>query len=241
MLTVTVFGSSKPLKISNYCGKKRPPMLMSISNSMELVFTSGALSNSTGFFGHFSFITNFGITNGEQESDSDCRFIFRSSSRSTSGTFTSPNFPGLYPRETECHYLFYGQEGDRVDINFVHFNVEGITPSCLEETQSDYIEFSNFNIPLTDRKMIRLCGDQDQSRTITSDGNFFRVTFRSNEIFDASGFEATYQFINSKDSSEPHSRSLNSYASSISFTVKTLAPPFPHLIAYILFVHVSSS
>ena len=59
---------------------------------------------------------------------SDCRFIFRSSSRSTSGTFTSPNFPGLYPRETECHYLFYGQEGDRVDINFVHFNVEGITP-----------------------------------------------------------------------------------------------------------------
>ena len=58
MVKVTVFGSTKPLKISNYCGKKRPPMLMSISNCMELVFTSGALSNSTGFFGHFSFITS---------------------------------------------------------------------------------------------------------------------------------------------------------------------------------------
>jgi hypothetical protein len=45
------------------------------------------------------------------------------------GTFTTPNFPGLYPRSTECHYLFYGRENERIFINFLYFDVDGITPT----------------------------------------------------------------------------------------------------------------
>jgi len=54
-----------------------------------------------------------------------CGFIFRSQ-LSPNGTFTSPNYPGLYPRNTECHYLFYGLDNERVHITFRHFDVEGI-------------------------------------------------------------------------------------------------------------------
>jgi len=71
--------------------------------------------------------------------------------------------------------------------------------SCLESTNSDYVEFSNFNIELTDRKMSRFCGTKDDEQHTTqkevrSDGNFFRVTFKSNDAFDATGFESFYEF-----------------------------------------------
>jgi len=68
---------------------------------------------------------------------------------------------------------------------------------CLEATQSDYVEFSNFNIELVDRKMNRFCGttkDEHRNKMVSSDGSFFRVTFKSNDAFDATGFEAFYQF-----------------------------------------------
>jgi len=68
--------------------------------------------------------------------------------------------------------------------------------SCREDTQSDYVEFSNFNVELMDRKMRRMCGKKSPNRraAVTSDGSFFRVTFKSNDAYDAIGFEAFYQF-----------------------------------------------
>ena len=56
-----------------------------------------------------------------------CEFEFRSST-STNGTFTSRNYPGLYPRDTECNYLFYGEEDERIFITFLKFKVEDIPP-----------------------------------------------------------------------------------------------------------------
>ena len=69
--------------------------------------------------------------------------------------------------------------------------------SCMETTQSDYVEFSNFNVELTDRKYNRLCGSKESNivkNAVYSDGSFFRVTFKSNDNFDSTGFEAEYQF-----------------------------------------------
>lgn len=56
-----------------------------------------------------------------------CAFIFHSDDK-TNGTFTSPNFPGLYPRDTECHYFFQGKPKERVHITFTKFDVDGIPP-----------------------------------------------------------------------------------------------------------------
>jgi len=59
-----------------------------------------------------------------------CRFIYKSS-KSLNGTFTSPNYPGFYPRNTECHYLFLGDETYRVAIAFRQFDVDGIPPKSV--------------------------------------------------------------------------------------------------------------
>jgi len=68
--------------------------------------------------------------------------------------------------------------------------------SCDANTESDYVEFSNFNIGLPDRQMVRYCGTTDNlpRRTISSGSSFFRVTFHSNNVYDATGFEAFYEF-----------------------------------------------
>ena len=62
------------------------------------------------------------------KSDPECGFTYRSEI-SINGTFTSPNFPGLYPRNTECHYLFYGKQSESIFITFKTFDVEGIPPA----------------------------------------------------------------------------------------------------------------
>ena len=56
-----------------------------------------------------------------------CGFMFKSQT-AENGSFTSPNFPGLYPRNTECHYLFYGGNNEQIHITFPYFDVEGIPP-----------------------------------------------------------------------------------------------------------------
>ena len=71
-----------------------------------------------------------------------------------------------------------------------------LTDRCSEETQSDYVILSNFNVDLIDRKMSPLCGNHvtTGSTLVVSDGNFFRVSFKSNDVFDAIGFDAYFEF-----------------------------------------------
>jgi len=71
---------------------------------------------------------------------SECRFVYRSEV-SVNGSFTSPNFPGLYPRHTQCHYLFYGAADQRVFISFQYFDVEGISPGYVHVAVQPYYHF----------------------------------------------------------------------------------------------------
>lgn len=62
---------------------------------------------------------------------------------------------------------------------------------CGQTSASDYLEVSNFMT--VDRKLPRYCG-QLKDLKMESDGSFFRVTFKSNDRFDGTGFFAHYQF-----------------------------------------------
>ncbi|CAH1799296.1 unnamed protein product [Owenia fusiformis] len=193
-VTATVFIDGGNQDIGTFCGANMPPMLMSNDARMTVIFKSMSTSNPTkGFKAVYSFVTNFGIQTGEQDQHMVCGFIYKSQ-KSRNGTFTSPNYPGFYPRNTECHYYFYAGKGEKVHISFLVFDVEGIPPKCSEESLSDYVEFSNFN-HIVDRKMSRYCGNRARPpKFIDSDAEFFRVTFKSNHIYDGHGFEAFYQF-----------------------------------------------
>lgn len=57
---------------------------------------------------------------------------------------------------------------------------------------SDFVEFSNYMS--RDRKYSRHCG-QLKEFDVGSDRKFFRVTFKSNDRYDGTGFNATYVFV----------------------------------------------
>ncbi|XP_022257003.1 suppressor of lurcher protein 1-like, partial [Limulus polyphemus] len=179
-------------KIKNICGKTLPHQLMSNGPSMILEFhTNKGSTSSKGFQAFYRFVSDFGIREGSQDPQSVCGFVFNSLEQ-TNGTLTSPNYPGLYPRNTECHYFFIGRKTEKIQITFSHFDVEGVTP-CSADTASDYVEFSNKRS--TASKFPRHCG-LNKPKTIESESDFFRVTFKSNSRFDGTGFKAFYQFTN---------------------------------------------
>ena len=65
--------------------------------------------------------------------------------------------------------------------------------SCNKNTFSDFVAFSNFDI--LDRKLGRACGIKEKIKeSVKSDDQFFRILFKSNDVYDARGFEAIYQF-----------------------------------------------
>lgn len=63
-----------------------------------------------------------------------------------------------------------------------------------------------------DRKYSRYCG-QLKEFEVVSDRKFFRVTFRSNDRLDGSGFNATYEFLDEEDSQPARHEQDNSATS----------------------------
>ncbi|XP_059351718.1 cubilin-like [Daphnia carinata] len=215
-------------KIDDFCGSGTPRELMSNSAVMSLHFHSTAVSRGArGFKARYAFVSNFGITTGEQISTSPCAFRFNSTT-STNGTFWSPNFPGFYPRDTECHYFFHAQVGERVKIVFSYFDIEGMIP-CGLTSASDFVEVSNFMT--VDRKLPRYCGLQKDLK-MESDGAFFRVTFKSNDRFDGTGFHASYQFTPVADAVTITRRRSSSPASSSPYPVGCIL--LFYLLAYLI-------
>ncbi|XP_059476090.1 suppressor of lurcher protein 1-like isoform X2 [Neocloeon triangulifer] len=186
-------------KIDSFCGTNLPLPVMSSGSKLSLEFRGQISSRHVrGFQAFYSFTENFGISSGRQLSSHPCGFEFNST-EAANGTFSSPNYPGYYPRDTECHYLFYGRPGEKVHLHFTYFDVEGVLP-CEATSASDYVEFSNYMS--RDRKYSRYCG-QLKGFEVESDKRTFRVTFRSNDRLDGTGFHGTYHF---RPESEPNLR-----------------------------------
>lgn len=63
-----------------------------------------------------------------------------------------------------------------------------------EEDWDDYVELSN-HMPMEDPKYRRLCGREPlRPFSVRSDGQFFRLSFKSNDRYDGLGFHGRFQF-----------------------------------------------
>nr|CAD7462862.1 unnamed protein product [Timema tahoe] len=115
-------------KIDSFCGTTVPKPLMSNGPRLMLEFRGIYSSRySKGFKATYSFTENFGVTSGQQLPEYPCAFVFKSN-ETRNGTFSSPNYPGFYPRDTECHYFFHGKKDEKVHLHFTYFDVEGVLP-----------------------------------------------------------------------------------------------------------------
>ena len=82
---------------------------------------------------------------------------------------------------------------------------------CADYTGSDSVEFSNF-MPV-DSKFKLHCGPINNLH-VRSAGKFFRMTFRSNKDYDATGFHANYYFTD-KITTPPPRRVVKSEANDL--------------------------
>ncbi|XP_022826177.1 suppressor of lurcher protein 1 [Spodoptera litura] len=182
-------------KVETFCGIDLPKPIMSNGPKLMLEFRGTQSSRySRGFKISYSFVENFGINTGRQLKEFPCAFVYNSS-EAHNGTFASPNSPGPYPRDTECTYFFHGGETEKVHLHFTNFDVEGVLP-CHAVSASDYVEFSNYMTE--DNRFGRYCGQMKEFH-VESERNFFKVTFRSNDRLDGTGFKAIYQFLEATD------------------------------------------
>ncbi|KAJ0177898.1 hypothetical protein K1T71_006771 [Dendrolimus kikuchii] len=196
-LDIFLYVDGRLEKMVSFCGNEKPKPIMSNGPKLSMEFRGIYSSRySRGFKISYSFVEDYGIATGSQLLEFPCAFVFNSSEWGR-GSVTSPNYPGLYPRDTECNYFFYGHENERVHLQFTYFDVEGVIP-CEAVSASDYVQFSS---QMIDTQSHRYCGQLKELHA-TSDKNFLRITFKSNDRLDASGFKADYIFLRD---SEMHS------------------------------------
>ncbi|VDO24252.1 unnamed protein product [Onchocerca flexuosa] len=206
-LSAHVLIGTRMSRIEDFCGSETPPRLMSTKNLLTLDYVIRSTKAARrmmanvekfGFVLKYQFRSDLGLSemNADIRNDLTCHYEFNSSWRS-SGHIFSPNHPGYYPRNIDCHYIFHGSDKQVVVIHFEYFDIEGLT-TCDDSTHSDYVLFSNYQTQ--DRTNRRYCGQVCPKDSIVSESNYFRMLFRSNDIFDATGFYAHYQFITERKS-----------------------------------------
>lgn len=99
----------------------------------------------------------------------------------TNGTITSPSFPETYPGNKNCVWEIVAPPQYRITLNFTHFDLEG-NNVYQEECEYDSVEVASKLGDEVFRKHGIYCGAR-LPPLITSEGNFMRITFTSDNRF----------------------------------------------------------
>uniref|UniRef100_A0A493TUM4 CUB domain containing protein 2 n=1 Tax=Anas platyrhynchos platyrhynchos TaxID=8840 RepID=A0A493TUM4_ANAPP len=104
-----------------------------------------------------------------------------------SGNFSSPNFPGPYPYETECTWLIVVAEGSSVLLSFSHFELE-YHAACAY----DYLQVYNGAARDRGNLLGTFCGHSTPP-PFASAWHVMAVVFRSDRHVAKRGFAAAYR------------------------------------------------
>ncbi|KGL75882.1 CUB domain-containing protein 2, partial [Tinamus guttatus] len=104
-----------------------------------------------------------------------------------SGNFSSPNFPGLYPYDTECTWLIVVAEGSSVLLTFSHFDLE-----YHDACGYDYLQVYNGVTRDHSNLLGTFCGHHPPP-SFTSSWHVLAVIFHSDKHVASHGFAASYR------------------------------------------------
>ncbi|XP_015783415.1 cubilin isoform X2 [Tetranychus urticae] len=106
-----------------YCGRSIPRDRVSLFQTLVLSFhTDKPLLNENIFNGTYEFIDATPFIAGTPTPREICSFtIF--SDKKRDGQFLSPTYPGVYPKNLQCQYQFFGGKGQRVRVEFMDFDL----------------------------------------------------------------------------------------------------------------------
>nr|XP_022288867.1 suppressor of lurcher protein 1-like isoform X3 [Crassostrea virginica] len=185
-----------------FCGDKLPLQFMSANNWLRVRFVSnpgpGSKGQASGFEFQYKFRKDFGITSGLQTIGPRgrplCHFLYNSTVQKV-GSFTSPNYPGVYPSVTHCEYVFRGEPGERVTITLDNFNVGRRSETQVCGGQNDHVTFTCYSHDGPDKGFQPICGVLNSLITKrVSDGAYFRVLMSSYDNYEHTGFLGRYEF-----------------------------------------------
>ncbi|XP_031633644.1 dorsal-ventral patterning protein tolloid-like [Contarinia nasturtii] len=199
--------------IGKYCGNSLPPILASTSNKMYIRFVSDDSTTGRGFSAELyqeidectlkdhgceqncintldgytcACRLGFKLRSDEKTCEVNCGGVITTSN----GTIQSPLFPHSYPANEECVWEIMSHEPNRITLNFTHFNLEG-SHLIQEECEYDSVEISS---KYPDGHFVRqgtFCSELHPP-SITSTTNIMRITFKSDNNVQKTGFFAIF-------------------------------------------------
>ncbi|XP_071475764.1 cubilin [Marmota flaviventris] len=155
--------------LGTYCGSNLPPRIISHSNKLWLEFKSDPIFTESGFSAYWD-----GSLTG-------CGGNLTTST----GVFTSPNYPMPYYHSSECYWWLKASHGSPFELEFKDFHLEH-HPNC----SWDYLAV--YDGPSTSSHLLtQLCGDE-KPPLIRSSGDNMLLKLRTNEGQQGGGFEVKY-------------------------------------------------
>ncbi|XP_018415222.1 PREDICTED: astacin-like metalloendopeptidase [Nanorana parkeri] len=164
--SVTVYdGMSReaPVVMPGTCGKMRP--LGHVASGKLLRIESTSRGREASFKARYNTI--------------NCGESFNSST----GNFSSPGFPALYPNSMDCVWVFSAPPGHKITVSIAPISLE-LSTGC----SYDYLLFQD------GRRQKRTCGAIPKL-SFTSASSSLMVYFHSDTSVQANGFFATYSLI----------------------------------------------
>ncbi|XP_049631133.1 CUB domain-containing protein 2 [Suncus etruscus] len=112
---VAVLGVPGPAEGHRYCGRTRPPTLVSLGRELQVVFKSDFNIGGRGFKAYYF--------------SGECQEVYTA----VRGNFSSPQYPGPYPNNIHCHWAVRLPPGYRVKLFFLDLELEepnSLTGAC---------------------------------------------------------------------------------------------------------------
>ncbi|KAI4562255.1 hypothetical protein MJT46_011217 [Ovis ammon polii x Ovis aries] len=156
--------------LGQYCGSNSPPRIISHSNKLWLKFKSDFFGSGPGFSAYWD-----GSLTG-------CGGNLTTST----GTFTSPNYPMPYYHSSECSWWLKASHGSPFLLEFEDFHLE-YHPNCSQDYLAVYDGSSTSSHLLT-----QLCGNE-KPPVIRSSGDSMSLKLRTDEGQQGGGFLVKYQ------------------------------------------------
>ena len=106
--------------------------------------------------------------------------------RKNSGSFTSPNYPNVYPTSVICEWKIETDPGTKIEFIIEDFDLEG-SRACKYDALNVYAGPDDTSPLLT-----QLCHKSVRNVTVNSMGNHIFVRFKSDASIRGKGFKASF-------------------------------------------------
>ncbi|XP_040403063.1 cubilin [Cygnus olor] len=156
--------------LGRYCGNTRPDAMDTSDSFAYVKFVTDGSVNARGFRLRFD------------SSAEECGGDFTA----PVGTFTSPNYPNLYPHNRVCEWRITVEEGRRVTLTINDMKTEEHW-----RCSSDYMAVYN-GLRQNSPRLVKLCGEVNPGTEVKSSGNTMKVILVTDMSHATRGFSVSY-------------------------------------------------